>query len=197
MKPKFVLRWPQLYDSSLSSMYVPREGLYVLGSLLVTAVHITVRLRGWLSYPRSIRYVGRANTQQHTHDSEPQTTAVCILDVLDPVWKIRRKLWIIFTTKLQFLSVEVGCHPGSPDLKDHLHFTPDLVPALLSLSISSCHLWMEHQILKDTYRRAHWTVEATSAELCDVMVEKPSAEGCEKVQMVRTGPEASGVGPPS
>ena len=153
--------------------------------------------RDWLSYQRLIRYLGRVSTQQHTRDSEPQTMAVCILDVLDPVWKIRRKLWIISTTELQFLSVEVGCHPGNPDLKDHLHFKPDLVPALLSLSISSCHLWMEHQILKDTYRRTHWTVEATSPELCDVMVKKPSAKGCEKVQMVRTGPEALGVGPPS
>lgn len=94
--------------------------------------------RDWLSYLRLTRYFGRVGTQQHTQDSEPQTTAVCILDVLDPVWKIRRKLWIIPTTKLRFLSVEVGCHPGSPDLKDHLHFTPDLVPALLSLPISSC-----------------------------------------------------------
>lgn len=31
----------------------------------------------------------------------------------------------------------LGCHSGSPDLKDHLHFTSDLAPALLSLSVYS------------------------------------------------------------
>lgn len=31
----------------------------------------------------------------------------------------------------------LGCHSGSPDLKDHLHFTSDLAPALLSLSVCS------------------------------------------------------------
>lgn len=177
MKPKVVLRWPQLYD--MAFLVCPPGGLYPFGSLHVTALHITEDSEtdsvtsGWLDF-------GRVSTQQHTQESEPQTTAVCILEVSDPVWKIRRKLWIISTTKVQFLSVQAGCYSGSADLKDRLHFTPDLVPALSSLPISSCVTFQWSTRSGGVLSALHTTVKATSPDLCDITVKKLSARGCRK-----------------
>lgn len=65
---------------------------------------------------------------------------LCILVRFDPLLKILRLLWILSPTRQQFLGVgglPLVVRSGSPDLKDHLHFSSDHALTLLSLSVRS------------------------------------------------------------
>lgn len=180
MKPKVVLRWPQLYNSSISSV-CPTGSLYPLGSLHVTALHITVRIQRLTQLPKVGWIFGEsqytaAHTRKWASDDgclyfgsfrpclEDQKKALDHFHNKSSSWVYRlvviQEALILKTVFISHLTLfRLCCH---------------------SPSVVVCHLWMEHPILRGTYRLTHWTVKATSPDLCDVTVKKLSARGCRK-----------------
>lgn len=150
------------------------------------------------SVTRVIRPLGTFITQGHT-ESELWMMALGISEVLDPVWKTGRKLWIVSPLEPPFLKVEgqpLVVRSGSPDLKDHhLHFAFDLAPALLSLSVNSSLSPLIGAPDIEGHLVPYSGTESTSPELCDVMEQRFSAKGHPMGASGKLGPEALRCGP--